>query len=1084
MKMNSLKGLLFLLILFSGSVVFGQTITGTVTGDNFPLPGVNIAVEGTQKGAVTDFDGLYSIDGVKAGDVLVFSSIGFTTKKVTAIGNAVIDVDLEEDITALEDVVVVGYTKTTRGKLTTAVSSVGSEQISEIPAASVNEALEGRASGVQVSSAGSPGEESNVVIRGNSTFGDGRPLYVVDGVFVESISQISPESIASVDVLKDAAASAVYGSRASNGVIVVTTKRGSAGKPKFSFSTYSGIQFLDKSKLPDLISGPDLVNLLKTEDIDNTVPGNQSPSRFDDPDFVAGNFNHIEDVYRVANQRNFNIGVTGGSEKANFSLNAGYFDQEGILINTRFRRYTLAANSDFKITDNFKIGQTLNTGYSKTALPRRGGSSTDAAGFRDLQNLALEFPSYLPLRNSDGVFQLPTRAADGVGFTGGNVFNPLFENANRSNDQYTFTLNASVYADIKLNSWLSNKTTIAATYFNQEQNRFKGAVITEGDNANLIGGNPEQKIIEFEIANTVTTTFTNQLSFSKSFDKHYLGADAIFERIDNRARRVFTQNTSTVPNIARQITDRNASQSSSLDFPDVLTSYVGLLNYSFDDKYIFSGSLRRDASSKFARPVGIFPAASVAWVVSNEGFFDSVPSISNFKLRYGYGETGNNRIRPFLATRRLGFPDPGDGPLAVDFIGVDQSELTWETSVKQNIGVDLGFLADKIKFTAEYYTNDSENLLAFGLSNPSGGANNGVGNVGETSVRGYDFSLSYDGKIKDFTYGIWGQLSTVETTVENIELVGSNAQRLNGANFSPYEGEQGIGVSRLQIGDPIWAIYGDRTNGLYTSEDQIIDESFVYSDGGPVFLDQSGANVIKTISDNGVITFTNDNGDIVDRSNVSLSDEQEVGTDVGDIRFVDSNNDGVLDDSDQVVIGNPNPDFTYSFNLTAAYKGFDLSAFFKGVEGVDALNGNSVITFQNGGNVTFGANVLDRYTVANTDTNIPRYTIADVNRNRRFSDRFIEDASYLRLKSLIIGYSFNDNALQSIIGGALTKLRFYVQGQNLFTITDYSGLDPEIRPSYAGGPFFGDSFTVAGLGIDRGGQPAAISFNFGVQVGF
>lgn len=1084
MKMNSLKGLLFLFVLFMSSVVFGQTITGTVTGDNLPLPGVNIVIEGTQKGTVTDFDGLYSIDGVQEGDVLVYSSIGFVTKNITYIGNSVINVDLEEDVKSLDEVVVVGYTKTSREKLTTAVSTVKAEQLSEVPAASINEALEGRASGVQVASAGSPGEESNVVIRGVSTFGDGRPLYVVDGVFVESISQISPESIASVDVLKDAAASAVYGSRASNGVIIVTTKRGKAGKPKFSFSTYTGLQFLDKSKLPDLISGSDLVNLLKTEDVDNTVAGNQTPARFSDPDFVPGNFSHIEDVYRVAEQRNFNLGVTGGSDKAAFSMNAGYFDQKGILIDTRFRRYTLAANSDFKITDNFKVGQTLNTGYSKTALPIRGGSAGNAAGFRDLQSLAIEFPSYLPLRNPDGVFQVPTRASDQIGFSSGNVFNPLFENANRSDDQYTFTLNTSVFADLKINNWLSNKTTVAATYFNQERNSFKGRVEPSGDSANLIGGNLEDKIIEFDISNTITTTFTNQLSFSKSFDQHYLGADAIFERVDNRVRRVFTRNTSIFPNITRQITDNDPSQSSSIDFPDVLTSYVGLLNYSYADKYILSGSIRRDASSKFAEPVGVFPAASVAWVVSNESFFDSVGFISNFKLRYGYGETGNNRIRPFLERRRLGVQrTSAQSPVSVDFIGVDQSDLTWETSIKQNYGVDLNFLADKIKFTGEYYTNQSDNLLAFGLANPSGGDNNGVGNVGKTFVEGLDFSLSFDDKIGDFSYGIWGQLSTVETSVQEINLVGSNAQSLNGADFVAYEGANGIGISRLQIGDPIWAIYGERTNGLYTSEDQIIDETFVYANGGPVFMDQNGNNLQKIV-ENGVVSFADNNGVGVDRSNVRLNDIQDGSTNVGDVRFVDDNGDGVLDTADDVVIGDPNPDFTYSFNLKLGYKGFDLSAFFKGVEGVDALNGNSVITSQNAGNVTFDSDILNRFTATNTNTNIPRYTIRDANDNRRISDRFIEDASYLRLKSLILGYSFSDAMLESMLGGSLSKLRFYIQGQNLLTITDYSGLDPEIRPSYAGGPFFGDSFTVAGLGIDRGGQPAPIAFNVGVQVGF
>ena len=1082
MKMNSLRGLLFLLILFSGSIVFGQTITGTVTGDNFPLPGVNIAVEGTQKGTVTDFDGLYSIDGVQEGDVLIFSSIGFTTKKITAIGNTIINVNLEEDVTALEDVVVVGYTKTTRDKLTTAVSSVEAEALAEIPAASVNEALEGRAAGVQVASNGSPGEESAVFIRGLNTFGDGRPLYVVDGVFVESLTQISPESIASVDVLKDAAASAVYGSRASNGVIIVTTKKGKAGKPKFNFSTYAGFQQVDKSKYPDLLSGPDLVKFLSQNDFltDNQNPGqeqtlgNNTPARFSEEGFVPSNTNLTDAVFRSAPIRNFNLDVSGGSEKATFSMNAGYYDQEGILLNTRFRRYTLNLNSDFKVNDRFKVGQTLNLGYSKSNLPFEfNGLPVQAWGLRQ--------PNYLPIRDENGFFVNADRTRDG---TAANTVNPILALATNRNEDIKFSTNASVFGELKLLPGLTNKTTIAASFFSQEFDQFFDSVLDTGDDQILVGnGSVPLKQIQFRRNSTVTTTFTNQLSYDKTFGNHNLNASAIFERIDNKVRNLAIINNSNLPNNVTQI-NGDESQTTTQLFPDVLTSYVGLLGYSYGGKYFLNGSLRRDASSKFAEPVGFFPSASAAWVVSKENFFDSVSVISNLKLRYGFGVTGNNRIQPFRDVVRL---QPvisprvgGNDQNAFSFQGLNQEALTWETSVKQNFGVDLGLFADKLKLTAEYYTNDSDDLIAFGLNAVSAG-NSDVGNVGKVRSEGFEFVVDYSDNVGDFSYGVWGQISTNQTEVLNINLQGEGVEELLGRSLNTVEGTSETTISRLVPGNPLWGIYGFKTDGLYRSVDDVINSNdtenliFVQNSTGDALVRQFDANGVPTFS-----KFEDVGGQqvlvSVDRNDVGLDEVNGVAP--GDIRFQDLNGDGIIDTNDRTLIGDPTPDFTYSFNLKAGYKGFDLSAFFTGVQGVDVVNGLSIASFNFQQNAAFDRSILDRFTDLNTTSNIPRYTTANPNSNVRISDRFIEDGSYLRLRSLVFGYSFSDNILGSVLNGSLEKLRLYVQGQNLFTLTDYSGLDPEIRPSYnAAG-------VIAGLGIDRGTSPAPQSVIFGVQIGF
>ena len=1078
MKMNSLRGLLFLLILFSGSIVFGQTITGTVTGDNFPLPGVNIAVEGTQKGTVTDFDGLYSIDGVQAGDVLVFSSIGFATKKVTAIGNAVIDVNLEEDVTALEDVVVVGYTKKTRDKLTTAVSTVKAEELSEIPAATINDALEGRSSGVRVASNGSPGENKPVIIRGLSTFGDATPLYVVDGVFVDNISQISPEAIAKVDILKDAAATAVYGSRGSNGVIIVTTKRGKSGKPKFGFSTYTGVRFLNKSLLPDLVSGQDLVNILTEEDVAATTisaqgavenVGNQTPNRFSLPGFESANTDFTDAVFRDAEIRNYNIDFSGGSDKATFSINAAHFDEEGIAKETRFRRYSLNINSEFKVLDKFRVGQSFNIGYSRANLPILFQGRT-------LQQLAVGQPNFLPITNEDGLFVNPERMLDN---TLANVTNPLLALAVSANEQTQFSSYGNIYGEIDLFKGLVFRNSFSFNIFNQEQDSQVDSIATDGDAAILVGeGAVSEKVLRFQRNNSLQTTLTSQLSYNRTFGNHNINGSVIFERVDNTSRSFSVVNASSVPNSFTQFNQNGRTRADSNELPDILTSYVGLAGYSYNNKYFINGSIRRDASSKFSDPVGIFPSVSGAWTLSNESFFDPLSGVfSNVKLRAGYGVTGNNRIAPFQGNVNLvaqDAPNIGGGASLNGFNlrGQVQEDLTWETSRKENYGIELGLLGNKITLTGEYYNNRNEDLIALAAISPSA-ADAVVGNVGTSRTNGYEFSLGYNDNVGSFKWSFWGQVTTAETEILEINS-STGAQELIGQPLRVTDNRTEPGVSRIRIGNPIWGIYGDRTDGLYRSVGEVVNDP--NSQG--FFVDQTlqgtqRSSLVRTFNSNGEAVFTNSNtGAIVDRENVILDDQR--GTAPGDIRFTESD----------VLIGDPNPDFSYSFNLKAEYKGFDASALFVGVQGVDVVNGLSLVQNSFFGVSTASSDILDRFSTTNTTSNFPRFTASDPNENVRISDRFIEDGSYLRLRSVILGYSIKPESLQSILSGSLEKLRFYVQGQNLFTLTDYSGLDPEIRPSFAIDETGLFTNTIGGLGVDRGTAPAPVSFIFGLQVGF
>ncbi len=1107
------KPTVFLLTMLSSSVAFSgnldynelfnknltydvalKEVTGVVTDTNGqPLPGATVFIKGTNKGTQTDFDGKFVLD-VQEGEIIAVSYVGYQTQEVLYNGQSSLNITLKEETNSLNEVVVVGYSTKKRGDLTTAVSSVKNEDLNERPVATVNEALEGRAAGVQVLSNGSPGEDSAVLIRGLNTFGDGRPLYVVDGVFVDSLTELNPEAIESVDVLKDAAAAAIYGSRGSNGIIIITTKKGKAGKPKFTFSSYTGFQALDKSKLPDLLSGSDLVNTLIEEDIitdnfsdpnaANTI-GNNTPARFLAPGYTPSNTDFTEALFRIAPIRNFNIGASGGSDKATFSLNTGYFDQEGIQKKTRFRRYTLNLNSNFKINNKFKVGQTLNLGYSKTNLPILIGGTP-------LQTWALRQPTYLPVRNEQGQFVEASRALDDIP---ANTENPLLYLDITNNESRKLSVNGSVFAEIKLFDGLVNKSTIAVNYFNLEadlqRNSFEDGGISVGD-----GAQP-QKRIEFDRNSTVATTFTNILSYNKTFGDHNVNASAVFERIDTERRFLELINNSFVPNVVDQVSGE--SQTTSEILPDILLSYLGTLGYSYKNKYFINGSLRRDSSSKFGDRTGIFKSISGAWIVSNEDFLSSNEVITNLKLRAGFGETGNNLLDPFQTSVRLvpsvapnigdiGEPDATSG---FRFRGVENPRLTWETAEKQNYGMDLDLWRGKVNMTLEYYKNTSENLIGENKVGESL-SEDFIDNIGVVDSKGFEFSMGYNDNQGDFKWSFWGQVSKNEAEVVVSNGLTGNGGGISGEPLTFIEGSTATNISQIVPGRSLWGLYGFKTQGLFRSIDQLIEAP---SNGGGDFIfkeNLSGGNINdpavytieRTFDANGTPVFTRkfadetnaQNNTIVDRGNIGIDDVNGPG--LGDIQFQDVNGDGKVDNQDIVQIGDPNPDFTYSFNLKASYKGFDASMLFTGIQGVDVINAAAIPLRNYFSVAAFDRNAVNRYSETNTSSNFPRYSADDKNANSRISDRYIEDGSYFRMKNLIIGYSFSSNLLNNSFNGTLSKLRVYIQTQNLFTITDYSGLDPEIRPSY-------NSFgTIGGLGIDRGTSPAPKSFLVGLQLEF
>ena len=1071
-----MTGNLFKLLLLVAAVLLTNlataqgSVTGTVTDvDGIGLPGASVIVKGTNSGTVTDFDGVYTLDNVDDDAILIFSFTGFVNQEIPVASNSVIDVELGENTTVLDEVVVVGYGTQSRESLTTAVSSVSSEEITAIPVASVDQALEGRAAGVQVRGGGSPGENSTVSIRGLNTFGDGSPLFVVDGIFVTDLTEINPASIEKVDVLKDAAAAAIYGSRGSNGVVIITTKSGSNGKAKLSLDAQSGFQYLPESKYYDLINTDQMIDLVSSQDVQLSQPGNSlfdgndSPPRLYDTTFVPANTDFQDEIYQVAPINKVDLNVSGGSDFVKYNFGAGVFDQEGIQIDTEFRRYSVNLNTEFRITNAIKIGQTLNTGFSRFKTPEQDGGAS-------LQEWAFRSYSYLPTRTPEGLLQSASRNQD---FIEQNATSPLVVAFTQENQTRRATILGSVFAEVELLPGLRNRFQVGANYsntvFNAQRDRTgDGQIIGSGARSNK-ETNKNRNV-------NGNYTLTNVLSYNKSFGNtgHNFDASYIFERFDNtfEATRIAYQSATDENSVTELPTVTGDQLTVTTErFPEVLLSHAGRVGYNYQGKYILSASLRRDATSKFTDPVGIFPAGSIAWVASKESFLNG-SGIDNLKLRASYGVSGNNRV-PVFSNRAALVPTFSSviGDEIVTGIApasVDSRNLTWETSEKSNIGFDLGLIDNRLKFTFDYFNSASRDLIVVPPTDVSRGISiNPPVNSADVDSRGYEVTLGY-GDYDDndgFTWDVWASLSHVKPEVKRIS---ANIDQILGVTLNSLGNADQSNI--IAVGEPLYAFYGYKTDDLFRSVDEVIDGPFQ----NQVYLQASTGVVLSRVaSDAGGFVFTTEDGTVVERSDVTL--DQGRGTGVGDYRYVDADGDGDIDSDDRVVIGNPNPDFTYSLNLNAGYRRFDFNLFLTGVEGVDAYNFaiNPVGTYF--GVRNFRAEVLDRYSADNPNSNVERYSAIDPNNNRRISDKFVEDGSYLRIKNVTLGYTIPTG---NIARGAISKLRLYASAQNILTLTEYSGFDPEIRPSY------NSSGIVEGIGIDRGFAPLPTSFLFGVQVGF
>ena len=1007
-----------------------RTITGTVTGEGSePLAGVTVQVKGTDKATTTDNNGSFSIEVEDNARVLVLSFIGMVTQEVSIEGKNTVRVVMSLSNKALNEVVVIGYGTQKRTLVTGAVSTVNSKTLNELPALSISQALQGRVAGLQVTNNGSPGTEPIVRIRGISSISYASdPLYVVDGFPTGDLAAIDVKDIESVDVLKDASAAAIYGSRATNGVIMITTKKGRRdGKMSVTLDSYFGTQEVTK-RLP-------LLNTTQFMQYAVAYRGSQVP-RLTAPDInqpiYAGatqtygqtNTDWQDAYFKKGNMTQHNVGLSGGNEKSRFHASAGYTDQQGTAPTVAYRRYNFRINSDHIISKVFTFGENLYVAAGNQAYDNNEtGSRTNLV---NVIRMMPHIPVYDP--TSNGGYRGVDATKDG-----GDPTNPVEDAALKNpGNRTTAKIFGTAFLEINLASWLKFKSTFGIDYANTLNYRFAPIF---NDNGAIAGSSATQATVTNNRTISTVQLFTQQLSFDKNFGEHHVNVIAVYEQQGQKTKQ---ENASgnQASNELRTLNNATNVSAQTLLGENTLLSYLGRLNYDYQNKYILSVAVRHDGLSVWApgKKWATFPSASVGWRIDQENFMRNAPRISELKLRAGYGLTGlNGQVlgnTPWLvsvAANSAYYPFGGSitGGPASSIPGLGNTDLEWEKTKQVNIGLDLGLLKNKITLTAEYYQRKTDNLILSVPLPPSFGyINSNVNqNVGSMKNSGFEVQLGYNDREGDLKWYASTNLSFVTNQVTRLAEGVSNIEAGGNADFGDFN------ITNTAVGHPIQAFYGWVVEGIF----------------------QNAAEVTKHAT-------------------------QTAGTAPGDLKFKDLNNDGVIDNNDRQFLGSFIPKVTYAFNLGANYKNFDASLFFQGVQGNKVYNATRVITE---GMVRFfnaGTQVLDAWTPTNTNTTIPRAISSDPNKNARPSTRFLEDGSFMRLKNVMVGYTVPGNFLGTYTKGTVKSLRIYVSAQNILTFTKYTGYDPEV-----GNRTPGSSLTN---GIDFAVYPQPKSFQAGIQANF
>lgn len=960
-----------------------KTVTGTVTDvSGEPIIGANIRIKGTTTGTITDIDGNFSIKA-EPQSVIEVSYIGYLTQETVINNQKSIRFLLKEDTKTLDEVVVIGYGVQKKADLTGSVANINTEKLNTQSNANIGQALQGKIAGVDiVSQGGAPGSGTRIMVRGIGTLNNASPLYIVDGMYMNSIDHINPNDIASIDVLKDASSAAIYGSRAANGVIIVTTKEGSntEGKPIIDLSVNLGIS--TASKFLDML---DAKGWAEVTTIARQAIG--KPALDMATDLANKPDNDWQDImFRPALMQNYNLSVKGGGKYSTYYTGLGYFNQDGIVKGTNYQRYNIQSKNDYK-RGIFSAGTNLIISFSHDKplhQELRGGM------------IGTILQSVPTLEKYDD-----TREG-GYGGTYGDVVNiphPLAIIDDNIMDRYNENVKifANLYAQIELFKGLKYKLNLTPDFsferYKNYLNKYDFGLATNSI-TQLTERQRRRRNILVE----------NLLTFDRTFGEHKISALAGYTYQDSRFRHIQAYGEG-LPQGLEEIDAATTNRSNEGNsWRSVLTSILGRVFYSYQNKYLFTATIRRDGSSKFGKNnrYGYFPSFSLGWNVAEEKFMENVHWLDQLKLRGGYGVLGNQEIDNYqyssTITTGINYPDGNGGLLQGAFPkNFANPDIKWEETAMTNVGIDFMAFNNRLSLTADYYVKNTKDiLLTVPIPISSGGANDPIRNAGKIRNNGFEFNLGWmDQPNPDISYGI----NLIGSFNKNkVIAMGSESGSIKGGSTN-----QNITTSETKAGYPIGGYWLISTAGYFNSQEEVD----AYAKDG------------KKI---------------------------QPAAEPGDIKFVDANNDGVINDDDRVFQGSPFPDFTFALNGNMKYKNFDLSIGLQGVLGNKIYNA----TRQTLEDVTKGSNFLasclDYWTPENKNASHPRLTWDDPNRNTRAeSDRYLENGSYLRLRSVQLGYTFP----QTWFKGAIQHARVYINAENLFTITSYSGYSPDVNADNA-----------------------------------
>ena len=1016
-------------------------VTGRVTGTNGePLPGVTVLVKGTTNGTATDANGNFSLT-VPENSTLVFSSVGFLRQEVAVGTTTTFTINLKEDTQSLKEVVVVGYGTQSRQELTTAVSSVGAAAIERQPVASFDQALQGQAPGVQVTAgSGAPGGAINVRIRGAASINlSGSPLYVIDGIPIlpnyeqeinnnnqrlNPLTSLNPNDIERIDVLKDGAAQAIYGLRAANGVVVITTKRGKVGTAQVSLNAYYGRQYLRK-KL-DVLNGQQFAKEYN-EILSNANPAQQpkypdptNPINSDPANPGPYNTDWQDAIFRPASQQNYQLNVSGGTDKTRYYIGGGYFQQSGININSGFDRYNFKINLDQQLSSRFRVGTSLNTSRTHTNGSVRSEASLGNSG--TVLGALTQIPT-IPIYKADGTYGTnPFTLSD----------NPVGNLLETSNQAVVYQLQNNLYAEFDVLKDLTLRSTFGIDFRNSNENAFYST-----NYPGTAASDPSTKgSATVGTSQALSWINENVLTYTKTFgDKHHLtllGGESM-QSYDRRTSGGATQGFSfNIPYLSAGATTRTKPYSYEEQW--ALLSFYSRAIYNYDERYLATVSFRADASSRFAAQnrFGYFPAASLGWHVSRENFFPQSKAVSDLKVRVSFGAVGNQEIPIYsrFSTYDLGYGYQQGGtttPIIASggSTNVIGNNVKWETTHQYDAGLDVGLLSNRVTLTFDIYKKHTTDLLYQVTIPQSTGAGSlqVIQNIGTIDNKGIEIGVVTTNV--EAQNGGFGWTTNFNIT-GNRNMVVDIGTQANAAGVQVPRTDPSSGYNILQAGSPLGVFYGYQVLGIVQS-------------------DADGASVPKQ---NGYTPKA------------------------GDLRFQDTNGDGKVDGSDRIVIGNPNPKAFLGFTNNFSYKGVELSVFFQSSLGNDIYNQNRTITEGQTTALNQSAAVLNHWTLTNTNTNIPRPVFGDPNGNNNVSTRFIEDGSYVRLKNLTVAYNVPVSLSKR---AAIKNLRVYATALNLVTWTKYSGYDPEVAA---------DPLSNTALGRDYGVYPQARTYTVGLNATF